>query len=223
MTAVLVVDLPRMDCRMVADRLRQLRYDLLAFDSIPLMRKTVVSPRTERPRQAILIKCDHVGHRVNEPLGRACRWRSYHRRKPRLVNEVEESLQPGKIVALRFGFETAPSEFSYTNESNSEIVHSLQILRPTTFNPMFRVIADAERRRRRVLFFEHREVRMDFGQQRRLDCPPTRLRQIGRSSAVIFPSSFWRPLKLLPEWPLRLWPFRMLLSWNSRAYPSEEY
>ena len=143
---------------------------------------------------------------------------------PALVNEVE-GIAPAR--------QNRSSQVRVRNGSRRILLHGRIGFRDRAFsadpqaNDFHPNVPGNSRRRAQGTersFVEHREVGIGALEQRApaFDCPPTRVKDRSADRpAVIFPSSSWRPLKLLPEWPLRSWLFRMPLSSNSTVYPSE--
>ena len=144
MATVPVVDLPGVNCRVTTHRFGQATHDLPAFEPIPLMRKTIVAPRTERSGKPVLVERNHIGHGIHQPLGRARRRCSDHRGKTLIFHDFEKSLEPGKVELLRFGLEPAPGKFSYPDEFDPYAAHPAQVLGPASFVPMLRVVTYAQ-------------------------------------------------------------------------------
>ena len=69
-----IVGLPSSDGRMIAITASHGFHDPSRSIAISFMRKTIVPPRSEPARPALLINRDHVGHGIDQPFGRGrCR------------------------------------------------------------------------------------------------------------------------------------------------------
>src|SRR5580704_15337526 len=114
-TPVLVVELPSLNGGVCTHCLGKVGHDMPASVTVTLVRETIVAARAKRSGESVLIKCDHVRHRIYQPLGWGCGGRADHHRESFCFGEVEKPLEPGKFKFFRLRLETAPGEFGHAD------------------------------------------------------------------------------------------------------------
>lgn len=118
--------------------------DAPRFTTISLVRKTVVTTRTESPRLADGIDCDHVGHGIDQPLGRRRRRRAQDDGEPGAIENIDRFVEPRPIEAPGLRLDTTPGEFADPHLRDAHGDHPRRIVGPPLSRPVLGVVADSE-------------------------------------------------------------------------------
>ena len=142
--AIFIVGLPHHDGGVLAIPLRQCGDDPRAFDPVAFVAEAIVPPRAEAARAALLIDRNHVGHLVDQPLGRGRGGCAEDHLQAGGMEGFDRPVEPAPVVLSGLGLDPAPREFADPHKAEAHRSHSLRILGPYRFGPMFGIVAAAE-------------------------------------------------------------------------------
>lgn len=146
MATVFVVDLPGRKSRMVSDALRDHGDNVRAFLAIAVMREAVMPPGAECARATVLIDLQHVRHLGDYPAGRRCRRCPHNDLEPVRMQAVHGSQQPAEVDVAGCRLDSAPGELTDADPGDSGLRHAASVTLPELLGPLFRIVADTERR-----------------------------------------------------------------------------
>ena len=106
----------------------------------------VVFARARSPRPSLGIDRQNLGVLADQPGGRRAGWRTEHDTQILAGEAVNRAIKPIPVPLLERRLDARPGEFTDPRPGESQLAHPGRVEIPTIIRPMFRVIANPERK-----------------------------------------------------------------------------